>query len=57
MLNNVKDFGAAGDGVTDDRPESRRRLTTRCSTNKGGNLLSGGHLSRLTCQSDETVVA
>jgi polygalacturonase len=39
MLNNVKDFGADGDGITDDREAIRSAIDVAVSTGKAGILV------------------
>lgn len=50
MLNNVKDFGALGDGVTDDRVSIQKAIDDAVSNNKGGILFPPGtyRVSRVT---------
>ncbi len=42
MLNNIKDFGAIGDGVTDDRAYIQNAINDAVSNNKGGILIPSG---------------
>ena len=42
MLNNVKDFGAAGDGVMDDRPAIQQAIDDAVANGKGGILFPAG---------------
>jgi hypothetical protein len=42
MLNNVKDFGAAGNGTADDRPCIQAAIDDAVSQGKGGILFPAG---------------
>jgi len=42
MLNNVKDFGAVGDGVTDDRVKIQAAIDDAVTNKKGGILFPAG---------------
>jgi hypothetical protein len=50
MLNNVKDFGAFGDGITDDRSAIQAAIDDAVTGNKGGILFPAGmyRVSRVT---------
>src|SRR5262245_5416723 len=50
MPNNVKDFGAVGDGVTDDRLKIQAAIDDAIAGNKGGILFPAGtyRVSRTT---------
>lgn len=54
MLNNVKDFGATGDGATDDRRAIQGAIDDAVATNKGGILFPSGtyRVSRATALGD-----
>ncbi|MGH2544207.1 MAG: glycosyl hydrolase family 28-related protein, partial [Ardenticatenaceae bacterium] len=53
MLNNVKDFGAVGDGVTDDRVAIQAAIDDAVTNDKGGVLFPSGtyRVSRTTTTS------
>ena len=42
MLNNVKDFGAKGDGITDDREKIQAAIDDAVSTGKAGVFFPSG---------------
>jgi hypothetical protein len=42
MLNNVKDFGAERDGITDDHEDTRSAIDDAVSTGKAGILVPAG---------------
>jgi Pectate lyase superfamily protein len=50
MLNNVRDFNAVGDGITDDRAKIQAAIDDAVSNNKGGILFPAGtyRVSRVT---------
>ncbi len=50
MLNNVKEFGAVGDGVTDDRAAIQAAIDDAVANNKGGIVFPSGtyRVSRVT---------
>jgi hypothetical protein len=56
MLNNVKDFGAVGDGTNDDRPFIQAAIDDAVSNNKGGIMVPSGtyRVSRVGTQDGET---
>lgn len=44
MLNNVKDFGAVGDGATDDRLAVQAAIDDAVTNDKGGVLFPPGRI-------------